>query len=52
MLGREGRIISIKQEVNELLARSGQPPRYAAQLPAEQSGGDQVEVAHERAPKS
>jgi PAS domain S-box-containing protein len=29
MLGREGRILSMKQEVNELLARSGQPPRYA-----------------------
>jgi PAS domain S-box-containing protein len=29
MLGRENRIMSIKQEVNELLARSGQPPRYA-----------------------
>ena len=35
MLGREGRIISMKQEVNELLARSGQPPRYAEQLPAD-----------------
>lgn len=29
MLGREGRIISMKQEVNELLAQLGQPPRYA-----------------------
>jgi PAS domain S-box-containing protein len=38
MLGREGRIISIKQEVNELLARTGQPPRYATQAPP-QSGG-------------
>jgi PAS domain S-box-containing protein len=33
MLGREGRIISIKQEVNELLARSGLPPRYAEHQP-------------------
>jgi PAS domain S-box-containing protein len=33
MLGREGRIISMKQEVNELLARSGQPPRYADHQP-------------------
>lgn len=51
MLGRESRIISIKQEVNELLARSGQSPRYAIQLsancapgvgqtPTEQYGGD------------
>jgi|JI10StandDraft_1071094.scaffolds.fasta_scaffold08666_9 PAS domain S-box-containing protein len=39
MLGREGRIISIKQEVNELLARSGQPPRYATQLPEQPDGG-------------
>jgi PAS domain S-box-containing protein len=39
MLGREGRIISMKQEVNELLARSGQPPRYADQLPEEPGGG-------------
>lgn len=39
MLGREGRIISIKQEVNELLARSGQPPRYADQLSAEPGEG-------------
>lgn len=35
MIGREDRIITVKQEVNELLARSGQPPRYAPQLPAE-----------------
>lgn len=29
MLGREARIISVKQEVNALLAQAGQPPRYA-----------------------
>lgn len=29
MIGREGRIIRVKQEVNELLAQLGQPPRYA-----------------------
>jgi len=34
MLGREARIISMKQEVNALLAQAGQPPRYAEQ-PAE-----------------
>ncbi len=39
MLGRESRIISIKQEVNELLARSGQSPRYAIQLPVQTGDG-------------
>lgn len=39
MLGREGRIISMKQEVNELLARFGQPPRYADQLRADHAAG-------------
>jgi len=28
LVEREGRIIEIKQEVNELLSRSGEPPRY------------------------
>jgi DNA-binding response OmpR family regulator len=27
-LGREGRILSVKKEVNDLLAAQGQPPRY------------------------
>lgn len=27
-LGREGRILAIKKEINELLAAQGQPPRY------------------------
>jgi len=40
MLGREDRIIKMKHEVNELLAQSGQPPRYTEQLPAEPGGGD------------
>jgi len=39
MLGRESRIISIKQEVNELLARSGLPPRYAEHLPTQSGEG-------------
>jgi PAS domain S-box-containing protein len=39
MLGREGRIISMKQEVNELLARSGQPPRYLDHLSADRVPG-------------
>lgn len=39
MLGREGRVISIKQEVNALLAQAGQPPRYAIQPPAEPGAG-------------
>ncbi len=37
MLDREGRIISIKQEVNDLLARSGQPPRYPNAVNEEQT---------------
>ena len=40
MVGREGRIISMKQEVNELLARSGQPPRYADHRPVDPGQGD------------
>jgi len=39
MLGRESRIISMKQEVNELLVRSGQPPRYADQTSTDRAPG-------------
>jgi PAS domain S-box-containing protein len=39
MLGRESLIISMKQEVNELLARSGLPPRYLDHLSADRVPG-------------
>jgi PAS domain S-box-containing protein len=31
-LGREGRVLDLKKEVNELLATASQPPRYASAL--------------------
>ena len=34
-LGRESRILTIKQEVNSLLAELGQPPRYSSAADAE-----------------
>jgi hypothetical protein len=34
-LGREGRILAMKQEVNSLLAESGQQARYASAADAE-----------------
>ena len=33
-LGREGRVLAIKQEVNSLLAAHGQPPRYSSAVDA------------------
>ena len=38
-LGREGRILDLKGEVNALLARLGEPPRYAADDPGEPQEG-------------
>jgi hypothetical protein len=34
--GREGRVLEVKKEVNELLARLGEPPRYSSA--AEENG--------------
>ena len=32
-LGREQRILELKREINDLLTRAGQPPRYASAVP-------------------
>jgi PAS domain S-box-containing protein len=45
-LGRENRILEIKQEVNELLARAGLPPRYAS--PGIRTGGEEPAESEER----
>ena len=34
-LGREGRVLAMKKEVNALLAEQGQPPRYPSAVPTE-----------------
>jgi PAS domain S-box-containing protein len=38
-LGREGRILELKQEINDLLARAGEPPRYSSVQTDEDEGG-------------
>ncbi len=38
-LGREGRILELKQEVNGLLATAGEPPRYSSAQTDEDEGG-------------
>jgi hypothetical protein len=43
LLGREGRVLEVKQEVNQLLARLGQPPRYAS---VEEGGGQSPVTSH------
>lgn len=51
MLDREDRIITVKQEVNELLAQLDQPPRYGDQLPADRVS-DVGQPPSQAAPKS
>ncbi len=38
--GREGRILELKQEVNDLLTQRGQPPRYPSAIRAAADGGE------------
>jgi hypothetical protein len=37
-LGREGRVIELKREVDELLARLGEPPRFASSTGPDDAG--------------
>ncbi len=38
-IGREGRVLELKREVNDLLAQSGEPPRYPSAVEEITSGG-------------
>lgn len=39
MLGREDRVLELKQEVNDLVMRAGHPPRYPSAVEGTPSGG-------------
>ncbi len=38
-LGREGRLLDLKKEINDVLAQAGQPPRYPSAVEESISGG-------------
>ena len=46
-LGREGRILELKAEINHLLQLQGLPPRYPSATRLATSGQDGAEAGHE-----